>query len=447
MRKENAFYFELIEKALPEMPSDVESKQLSQQVDQSQDTKVIQATNEHQTYEQHGRIQGLLSWFLSRRKQEEEISSNSVVANGEAKPVKQNGKKAVSNVTDTAEGKTTSRLKPSHKPGTTPKQPRPLQHQQLQPQAQSKHGKHEQQLPEQQLLERQLPQHVIEQHIKEARHGDSHSQLPPQTQRQTEHDTTGRSNNSGHEKAVSKKNGEDKRPVSATRQSTDRKLSDMDVERQLAELAVSEKQMRTENERLKASNEEAGHKMDELRREVQHNGEELHTLGKRLKGEQEARQTIERELETERNKSSSAEEMKKMKNKQEEAEFRLRHTEMEKQSLERQLAQTNENAKKDKDMMMSALSAMKEKNAHLENSLSAETRIKLDLFSALGDAKRKITVKEEELESKSKVCESLEQRIAELMALLPSSATEEEKDMPMDGRISTRNFHSDDSIY
>lgn len=43
-------------------------------------------------------------------------------------------------------------------------------------------------------------------------------------------------------------------------------------------------------------------------------------------------------------------------------------------------------------MLMSALSAMQEKTQHLENSLSAETRIKLDLFSALGDAKRQLEI-------------------------------------------------------
>lgn len=45
---------------------------------------------------------------------------------------------------------------------------------------------------------------------------------------------------------------------------------------------------------------------------------------------------------------------------------------------------------------MSALSAMQDKNAHLENSLSAETRIKLDLFSALGEAKRQLEIRESE---------------------------------------------------
>ena len=41
---------------------------------------------------------------------------------------------------------------------------------------------------------------------------------------------------------------------------------------------------------------------------------------------------------------------------------------------------------------MSALSAMQDKNAHLETSLSAETKVKLDLFSALGEAKRELQI-------------------------------------------------------
>lgn len=55
----------------------------------------------------------------------------------------------------------------------------------------------------------------------------------------------------------------------------------------------------------------------------------------------------------------------------------------------------------DTEVLMSALSAMQDKNAHLENSLSAETRLKLDLFSALGEAKRQLEI------AQSKCLESL----------------------------------------
>ena len=52
---------------------------------------------------------------------------------------------------------------------------------------------------------------------------------------------------------------------------------------------------------------------------------------------------------------------------------------------------------KDTEVLMSALSAMQDKTQHLENSLSAETRIKLDLFSALGDAKRQLEIAQGQL--------------------------------------------------
>jgi hypothetical protein len=50
----------------------------------------------------------------------------------------------------------------------------------------------------------------------------------------------------------------------------------------------------------------------------------------------------------------------------------------------------------DAEVLYSALSAMQDKNLHLENSLSAETRIKLDLFSALGEVKRQLEIRDSE---------------------------------------------------
>lgn len=45
---------------------------------------------------------------------------------------------------------------------------------------------------------------------------------------------------------------------------------------------------------------------------------------------------------------------------------------------------------------MSALAAMQDKNSTLEKNLSAETRVKLDLFSALGEAKRQLEIRDSE---------------------------------------------------
>ena len=43
---------------------------------------------------------------------------------------------------------------------------------------------------------------------------------------------------------------------------------------------------------------------------------------------------------------------------------------------------------------MTALQSMQEKNSTLEKNLSAETRVKLDLFSALGEAKRQLEIRD-----------------------------------------------------
>lgn len=48
------------------------------------------------------------------------------------------------------------------------------------------------------------------------------------------------------------------------------------------------------------------------------------------------------------------------------------------------------------EILLNAFSALQDKTNHLENSLSAETRIKLDLFSALGEVNRKLEIKESE---------------------------------------------------
>lgn len=49
------------------------------------------------------------------------------------------------------------------------------------------------------------------------------------------------------------------------------------------------------------------------------------------------------------------------------------------------------------EMLMSALTAMQLKNTTLERNLSDETRVKLDLFSALGEVKRQLEIRDSKL--------------------------------------------------
>ncbi|XP_011500539.1 PREDICTED: macoilin-1 [Ceratosolen solmsi marchali] len=71
------------------------------------------------------------------------------------------------------------------------------------------------------------------------------------------------------------------------------------------------------------------------------------------------------------------------------------------------------------EIILGALNALQDKNTHLENSLSAETRIKLDLFSALGEAKRQLEIKESLIRSQEKEIDILKAKIAQDLAVMP----------------------------
>ncbi|XP_012275479.1 macoilin-1 isoform X2 [Orussus abietinus] len=71
------------------------------------------------------------------------------------------------------------------------------------------------------------------------------------------------------------------------------------------------------------------------------------------------------------------------------------------------------------EILLEALNVLQDKNAHLENSLSAETRIKLDLFSAFGEAKRQLGIRENLIKSQEKEIEILKAKIAQDLAVMP----------------------------
>ncbi|KAG5677236.1 hypothetical protein PVAND_007010 [Polypedilum vanderplanki] len=90
--------------------------------------------------------------------------------------------------------------------------------------------------------------------------------------------------------------------------------------------------------------------------------------------------------------------------------------------------------------LQNALAVIQEKNATLEKNLSAETRIKLDLFSALGEARRQLEIKDSYLCNKDKQLEDLERKTAQLLALLPV-------DMNLAMTVSTSNMDPDKNLF
>jgi len=77
----------------------------------------------------------------------------------------------------------------------------------------------------------------------------------------------------------------------------------------------------------------------------------------------------------------------------------------------------------DPEVLQARLDVLKEKNRQIENSLSSETKLKMDLFSALGEAKREISIKSYDCQSKDHEISSLRQKIAEILAVMPGNSS------------------------
>ena len=102
--------------------------------------------------------------------------------------------------------------------------------------------------------------------------------------------------------------------------------------------------------------------------------------------------------------------------------------------------------KKETEVLMSALTAMQGKNTHLENSLSSETRLKLDLFSALGDTRRQLEIAQANLKAKDREIETLKLKIAEVMAVMPATTTYTTGDSPGVPRFASNHLISPNHI-
>uniref|UniRef100_A0A8C5MGT4 Macoilin n=1 Tax=Leptobrachium leishanense TaxID=445787 RepID=A0A8C5MGT4_9ANUR len=223
--------------------------------------------------------------------------------------------------------------------------------------------------------------------------------------------------------------------------------TEQDLRGQIGVLTSTERGIRNEIGQLRQENELLQNKLHNAVQMKQKDKQTISQLEKKLKAEQEARAFVEKQLmeekkrkkleeataaravafaaasrgectETLRNKIRDLEsECKKLTLDMKLKEDQIRDLELKVQELRKY--KENE---KDTEVLMSALSAMQDKTQHLENSLSAETRIKLDLFSALGDAKRQLEIAQGQILQKDQEIKDLKQKIAEVMAVMPSIA-------------------------
>ncbi|XP_048084989.1 macoilin-1 isoform X3 [Alosa alosa] len=220
---------------------------------------------------------------------------------------------------------------------------------------------------------------------------------------------------------------------------------EQDLRSQISSLSSAERSMRSELGQLRQENELLQNRLHNAVQAKQKDKQTIVQLEKRLKAEQEARAAAEKQLADEKKRKKMEEataaravalaaasrgectdslrgrirelesECKKLTQDMKLKEEQIRELEVKAQELRKY--KENE---KETEVLMSALSAMQDKTQHLENSLSAETRIKLDLFSALGDAKRQLEIAQGQIMQKEQEIKELKQKIAEVMAVMPS---------------------------
>ncbi|XP_063079893.1 macoilin-1 [Engraulis encrasicolus] len=208
-------------------------------------------------------------------------------------------------------------------------------------------------------------------------------------------------------------------------------------------LTNSERSLRPEVAVLRHTNQLLQSKILCLSKTKQRDRQASAVLEKKARGETEARAALEKqlaELQTQKldeaaillrgapNRQEQTETlMLRKKVKELEAEYKQLQQECDgKESrvlaLEKEVEslQQYRSVEQEMERLLSALSSLQDKAQHLEFNLSAETRIKLDLFSALGDARRQLEIAQGKLRKQDQEIWEMKQRIAEVMAVSPA---------------------------
>ena len=165
----------------------------------------------------------------------------------------------------------------------------------------------------------------------------------------------------------------------------------------------------------------------------------LSSLEKKLAEEKKQRSDFQLKLETERKSKKEAKAEMNLAQQQQsansatvnklEAEIKSLRDELTRSELRRETAEEEINhlrksqGRGDPEKLMAALNASQTQQEQLEHSLSSETKIKMDLFSALGEAKRQLQIRENMLMGKDREILDLKANIAEMLAVMPGSVS------------------------
>ncbi|KAK2179211.1 hypothetical protein NP493_506g02063 [Ridgeia piscesae] len=222
--------------------------------------------------------------------------------------------------------------------------------------------------------------------------------------------------------------------------------NEQELRSQVHNTQLTDKALKTELYQLRQDNESLQNKLHNLVTSRQQDKQNLAALERKLLEERKQKASVDQALLSER-KAKKAEEAvaaravalataarnectEVCKTRQQELESELKQIRRELKVREDQIRQLDretqtlrqyKEAQNDTEVLMSALAAMQDKTTHLENSLSAETRLKLDLFSALGEAKRQMEIHQGLVLQKNAEISDLKAQIAEVLALMPTT--------------------------
>jgi hypothetical protein len=166
----------------------------------------------------------------------------------------------------------------------------------------------------------------------------------------------------------------------------------------------------------------------------------LTSLEKKLAEEKKQRSDFQLKLETERKSKKEANAERNLAQAQQSANSAcVQKLEAEIAKLRDELARTEQRANTaeeeimtlrksagahgDPEQLINALNQAQDNQQQLEHSLSSETKIKMDLFSALGEAKRQLQIRESMLMVKDREILDLKGNIAEMLAVMPGGSS------------------------
>uniref|UniRef100_A0A9J8ABP4 Si:dkey-12h9.6 n=1 Tax=Cyprinus carpio carpio TaxID=630221 RepID=A0A9J8ABP4_CYPCA len=218
--------------------------------------------------------------------------------------------------------------------------------------------------------------------------------------------------------------------------------SEQELRSHICNLTNSEHSLRPEVSLLRHANELLQNKIQCLTKSRQKDKQNCSLLEKKIRMDTEARVAVEKQLTEVRTQKfdeatillrsaalrqeHSETQMLRKKAKDLDSEYKqlqLEYQEKENRMIalenEVETLQRNRCTEQEADALLSALSSLQDKAQHLEYNLSAETRLKLDLFSALGDARRQLEIAQVKILKQDHEVKEMKQKLAEAMAVAP----------------------------